>query len=36
MIVSSDDAGMTASYNVGGTLRQPTNSVVLNTQEDGL
>ncbi len=30
-IVSTDEAGMTASYTVGNTLRQRANSVVLNS-----
>jgi hypothetical protein len=34
-IVSTDEAGMTASYTVGNTLRQRTNSVVLNSQGTG-
>ena len=34
-IVSTDEAGMTASYTVGNTLRQRTNSVALNPQGIG-
>lgn len=34
-IVSTDEAGMTASYTVGNTLRQRTNSVALNPQGTG-
>jgi hypothetical protein len=35
MIISTDDAGMTASYDVGSSRRQRTNSVVLNPQGTG-